>query len=197
MNKKSKRMIIAGICLVLVAGVIIVLALTKEKWSASDDVSESETNSQEGELIGLYEGLDEEGFYEHMSTLSIEEIFDEVNQLSNYGLEYPDFMYFAFVLVERAEEVSEDMILDTISNKENHENLRTLAADIIDYEYVDDQGIAPSFHEGGGEGIDYIPHKFCQHALCGKGYTLTSKTVLPFTVIKGINLSFFWNYFVD
>lgn len=112
-SKRIKRLAIS-LCVLLVIGTLGVFA------GAFRDT------------ISSYKALDENQFSEKLSGMDPDEIFDEVNKLSNEGVEYPALGDFAFALLENIERTPNRILINAITNKNNHPNLRKMCMELLD-----------------------------------------------------------------
>ncbi|MCL2022928.1 MAG: hypothetical protein FWG82_00970 [Oscillospiraceae bacterium] len=85
-----------------------------------------------------YDGVkSEEEMIERLSRSSVSEIFDEVNTMGMANSEVAGYMYHASALLERLNEIPEELLLRIVENEKNNVMLRVLTIQLLDYENED------------------------------------------------------------
>ena len=72
--------------------------------------------------------------------MSTAEIFDEINELSAEGVEYPELIDFGFILLERIDAIPESLLVNTIDSRLIHPNLRILCVELLETKYMESLG---------------------------------------------------------
>lgn len=92
------------------------------------------------EKLNAYKNLDDEQMDEKLSKLSVPKIFDEVDALSNEGVEYPELIDFAFALLKKIDNIPESLLINTIINKNLSANLRMLCVELLEQKLENTNG---------------------------------------------------------
>lgn len=92
------------------------------------------------DTLSSYKNLNENEFSQKLSDMDVPELFDEVNKLSGEGVEYPELDDFAFALLENIERTPNRILINAITNKNNHPNLRKMCMELLDTKNEDENG---------------------------------------------------------